>query len=81
MLKAVDGIFVLRNIPKPKKRGSIEYYKEGLSKIDKTALTSLNLAYGILHLYGYYDGSNGVKAILSGFEEAENILKKLKQML
>jgi hypothetical protein len=83
VLKAVDGIFILRNVPKPNKKGrrSIEYYTEGLSHIDKKMLTSLNLAYDMLHLYGYYDGFNGVKGILSGFEEAESILKKLKQML
>src|SRR6266566_357593 len=71
-LKALDGIFILRNIPKPKRKGSIEYYQEGLSKIDKKTLTSLNIAYHILHIDGYYDGFNGVKVILSGFEEAEN---------
>src|ERR1700722_7136774 len=81
VLRAVDGIFILRNIPKPKKRGSIEYYKDGLSKIDKKTLRSLKLAYQILHIDGYYDGFNDVKFIGSGFEEAENILKKLKQML
>ena len=81
VLKAVDGIFILRNIPKSKGRPSIDYYKEGLSNLDKKTLTSLNIAYPILHLYGYYDGFNEVKTISIGFDEAENILKKLKQML
>ncbi len=81
VLSAVDGIFVLRNIPKSKGRPSIEYYKEGLAHVDKKTLTSLNIAYGILHLTGYYDGTNDVVTINRGFEEAENILKKLKQML
>jgi hypothetical protein len=83
VLKAVDGIFILRNIPRPNKGGrpKIEYYTNGLSHVDKKMLTSLNLAYDMLHLYGYYDGFNGVKGILSGFEAADIILKKLKQML
>src|ERR1700691_5383810 len=46
-LKAVDGILLMRNIPKPKKRPSIEYYQKELSNIDKKILTSLNIAYGI----------------------------------
>jgi hypothetical protein len=83
VLKAVDGIFIIRNIPKPHKKGrrSIEYYTEGLSHVDNKILASLNNAYTTLHLYGYYDGYNNVKAISTGFEDAEIILKKLKQML
>lgn len=81
VLKAVDGIFILRNVPIPKGRRSIEYYKDGLSKIDKKTLTSLNVAYALLHLDGYYDGLNHVKTISSGFEEAENIIKKLRQSI
>ena len=81
VLKAVDGIFILRNIPIPKERRSIEYYKEGLSHVDKKTLTSLNVAYALLHLDGYYDGLNHVKTILSGFEQAESIIKKLKNSL
>ena len=81
VLKAVDGIFILRNIPVPKGRRSIEYYKEGLSHVDKKALTSLNVAYELLHLCGYYDGLNHVPTIKSGFDEAENIIKKLKQSI
>src|ERR1017187_1191668 len=81
VLKAVDGIFILRNIPIPKERRSIEYYKEGLSHFDKKTLTSLNVAYALLHLDGYYDGLNHVKTILSGFEQAESIIKKLKNSL
>jgi hypothetical protein len=42
---------------------------------------SLDTAYKILHLYGYYDGINDVVTIGRGFEEAEFIINKLKQML
>lgn len=80
-LKALDGIFLLRNIPKPKGKGSIEYYQHGLSQIDKKILTSLNIAYRILHIDGYYDGFNHIPTIASGFEEAEYIIHKLKQAI
>jgi uncharacterized protein (UPF0332 family) len=83
VLKAVDGIFILREIPRPHKKGrrSIDYYTENMSSIDNKILTSLNNAYSMLHLYGYYDGYNDVKGILSGFEEAESLINKLEQML
>ena len=81
MLKALDGIFMLRNIPKPKRRASVEYYQRELSEVDKKILTSLNIAYNILHLSGYYDGLNDVVTIKRGFEETEYIILKLKQFI
>lgn len=81
VLKALDGIFLLRNIPKQKRHASIEYYQLGLTKIDNKILNALNIAYRILHIDGYYEGFNGVKAIASGFEEAQYIIQKLKQSL
>src|SRR3984957_18804790 len=76
VLKAVDGIFILREIPRPHKKGrrSIDYYTDGMSNIDKKMLNHLNNAYSMLQLYGYYDGYNNVQAILSGFEDAEFII-------
>ena len=81
VLKAVDGIFLLRNIPKPKKHPSIEYYQRGLTQIDKKILTTLNVAYQILHKDGYYDGFNEIFTIKHGFEQAHYILTKLKQAI
>ena len=81
VLKALDGIFILRNIQKPKKRASIEYYQQGLTNIDKKMLTSLNVTYELLHLCGYYDGLNEIYTIKHGFDEAQNIIRKLKQAL
>jgi hypothetical protein len=83
VLVALDGIFLLRGIERgdKRKRLSIEYYKRNLAKIDGKLLDSLNATYDILHLSGYYDGLNLVKAIEGGFEEAEIIIKKLKGML
>jgi len=77
-LKAVDGIFLLREIPKPKRKGSIKYYQIGLAQIDKKILTSLNIAYRILHIDGYYDGFNDIVTIKRGFEEANNLIKNLR---
>lgn len=77
-LKALDGILLAKDIPKPKKRPSIEYYQKELSQIDKKILGSLNVSYSILHLYGYFDGFNDIKTIKRGFEETESIINKLK---
>ena len=81
VLKAIDGIFLLRNIPKPKRRPSIEYYTDGLAHIDKKMLNSLDNAYKILHLSGYYDGLNNIKVIKIGFEKAEYLIQQLKQAI
>ena len=82
VLIALDGIFVLRGIERErKKRTSIEFYQMNLAKVDKKMLHSLNTVYKVLHIGGYYEEFDSVKVISVGFEEAENILKKLKQML
>ena len=80
-LKALNGIFLLRNIPKPKRHASIEYYQQGLTNLDRKILDSLNVAYRILHIDGYYEGFNHAQTILSGFEEAQYIINKLKQAI
>jgi len=41
-------------------------------------LNTLNSAYKILHLYGYYDGIDNVNVIKEGFAEANNIIEKIK---
>lgn len=79
-LKAIDGILLMRDVPKPKRRPSIEYYQKKLSQLDRKILTSLNIAYHILHIDGYYDGFNHIKTIESGFEETENLIHKLGEM-
>lgn len=48
---------------------------------DNKIQNALSIAYRILHVEGYYEGFNGVKAIASGFEEAEYIIRKLRQAL
>ena len=82
VLVAIDAIFILRGIEREKgKRPTIKFYKSNLAKIDKKMSNSLNTVYKILHIEGYYEEFDNVKVISVGFEEAENILKKLKQML
>ncbi len=81
-LVALDAILLLRGIEREKKKkASIEFYEYHLAKIDKKILHSLNDVYEILHLAGYYNEFNNAKIILLAFQEAENILKKLKGML
>ncbi|OGU17150.1 MAG: hypothetical protein A2X61_07865 [Ignavibacteria bacterium GWB2_35_12] len=78
VLKALNMLFNIKNVPKKKGRKSIEYYQEHLSKIDKKLLTYLNNAYHSLHINGYYDGVTEIKMIEAGFENAILIINALK---
>ena len=79
VLKALDGYLVLKNIEPPKgSRKSIEYYQKNIAKLDKKVLNTINNAYNILHLSGYYDGSTSVPVIQEGFELAYDIIDKIK---
>jgi hypothetical protein len=80
VLVALDAWFVLKGIPKPnkKQRKSIEYYMSNIAQIDKKLATALHSVYNVLHLDGYYDGILSVKIINSGFEDAYEIIEKIK---
>ena len=80
LLVALDAWFVIKEIPKPPKkhRKSIGYYMSNISQIDKKLADDLDAAYKILHLDGYYDGMNNVKAINVGFEIAHDIIERIK---
>ena len=80
VLVALNGFLTLKGVERPKKklRKSIEYYQEHLSKLDKKLLSTLNSAYQILHLYGYYDGTNNVSVVKAGFDEAYKIIERIK---
>jgi len=79
MLVGIDGFLELKDIKnKGKRRKSIEYYQENIAKIDRKMLNTLNSAYKILHLYGYYDGIDNVNVIKEGFAEANKIIEKIK---
>jgi hypothetical protein len=78
MLKALDILFEIKNVPKKRGRKSIEYYQNNLTITDKKMLNHLNNAYHILHLEGYYGGINGIKAIEVGFDYAVSVIEALK---
>ena len=79
LLVALDGFLTLKGIPqKGKRRKSIEYYQENITKIDKKMLDYLNSAYEILHLWGYYDGITKASVVKDGFDEAYKIIDKIK---
>jgi Domain of unknown function (DUF5618) len=79
VLLALDGYFLLKGIEKPKKgRKSIEYYTNNVAKLDGKLTKELKAAYDILHLSGYYDGTNSVKVVSTGFEVAHNIIKRIE---
>ena len=79
LLIAMDGFLILKGIEKyPKKRKSIEFYQENLGKINRKMLDDLNIAYKILHLYGYYDGLDDAVVVKRGFDVAQNLIEKIK---
>jgi len=80
LLVALDCFLILKGVQKPtaKERKSIEYYQTNITKIDKKLLDTLNSAYKILHLLGYYDGIEKADVVKSGFEEANKIIEKIK---
>ena len=79
-LVALDGFLLLKGKKKPnkKERKSIEYYQKAITVLDKKLLDSVNVAYKILHLFGYYDGIEDVIVIKRGFDEAYRIIEKIK---
>ncbi len=78
VLIALDGYFLIKDVKAPRGRKSVEFYQESVSKLDKKMLNYFSNVYKVLHLAGYYDGVTNVKVIQAGFEEAYNIIKKIK---
>ena len=78
VLLALDGYFLLKGIQSPKRRKSIEFYRNNVAKIDRKLMDYLNDTYEVLHLSGYYDGVKGVKVVQTGFEYAYVIINKIK---
>jgi uncharacterized protein (UPF0332 family) len=75
VLMAIDG-YLLKKGKEIRKRGrkSVDDYRKELSKIDKKMLEYFNAAYNILHLSGYYDGTNRVSVISDGLKVAQEII-------
>ena len=80
MLVALDGFLTLKDVvlPKGKERKSIEFYHNNLAKLDRKMLNTLNSAYELLHLFGYYDGITRVTVVRDGFEDAYTLIDKIK---
>jgi uncharacterized protein (UPF0332 family) len=81
VLVALDGFLILKGIHKPttaKQRKSIEHYYKEIPKIDKKMHKTLVSVYQILHLFGYYDGTNNVSVVKEGFELAQVLIDKIK---
>jgi hypothetical protein len=81
VLLALDAYLLLKGKEIKKKshqRKSVDDYNRILSEIDSKLLNEYKTAYGILHLYCYYDGNTKYDVVKSGMESAENIIKKIK---
>jgi len=78
VLKALDGYFITKEVKVPKRRKSIEFYRDNIARIDRKLMAHLNNAYTVLHLDGYYDGNVIVDTINSGFKSAYLIIDKIK---
>ncbi|MDR3340562.1 MAG: DUF5618 family protein [Candidatus Symbiothrix sp.] len=78
VLIALDTYLSLKGITKTKGRKSIEYYCEQFGKLDKKMLKHINNAYEVLHLSGYYDGIQDARIVKIGFDEAYEIIDRIK---
>ena len=79
LLIGLDGFLLLKGIkPKGKERKSVEYFQRSITNIDKKMLNTFVSAYQILHLWGYYDGIQRVDVVKLGFDDAYNLINKIK---
>jgi predicted HAD superfamily phosphohydrolase len=79
VLHALDTYLMLKDVEMPKKRRrSIDFYTRNVSKIDGKLLNRLDSVYEILHLSGYYDGILDALVIKRGFDNAYEIINKIK---
>ena len=79
VLTGLDGYLAIKGVrPDKKVRKTIEYYQYNLGKLDRKMLDHLICAYQILHLSGYYDGTQSVNVVKEGFEEAKTLIDKIK---
>jgi predicted HAD superfamily phosphohydrolase len=79
VLLALETYLRLKDVELPKrKRRSIDFYIQRISKIDGKLLKYLDTVYSILHLDGYYDGVLKASVIKDGFDDAYEIINKIK---
>jgi len=78
VLEAVNGILELKGITNvPFKH--VALYRQEMEKIDGTLLDEFNDAYSLLHIAGYYRSAAIVIIIKTGFDTADQIIKRLKK--
>ena len=82
VLIALDTYLTLKDVELPKKkRRSIDFYTRNISKIDGKMLKYLDTVYSVLHLSGYYDGILDAPVIKRGFDNAYDIIDKIKPII
>lgn len=81
VLIALDTYLTLKDVELPKKkRRSIYFYEQNISKLDGKLSKYLDSAYNVLHLSGYYDGELNANVINEGFVAAYEIINKIKPL-
>ena len=78
VLLALDAYLQKKESGKKAKPKSIEEYKARVTKINKKLLSYLLVAYDNLHLAGYYHGTQSVKTVQTGFDNAMSIINYIK---
>jgi hypothetical protein len=79
VLIALDAYLALKDVEMPaKKRRSITFYTQNIALLDKKLLNYLDAVYNVLHLSGYYDGTLDAVVIKRGFDNAYQIIEKIK---
>jgi hypothetical protein len=80
VLRAIDAWLNMKGIEfsSEKRQKSIEFYEYKIARIDKKMLTLLKTVYGALHLSGYYYGVTKISTIKDGFDDAFEIIEKIK---
>jgi len=79
-LGMLESLGNLMNLPKSK-RMDILLLRNYLSQENKKMLNELNNAYGVLHLYGGYDGLGKQTTLQEGFNSAIAIINWVKAKL
>ena len=80
VLHALNAWLKVNGVPDPAKKRdkTIYFYKSNIEERDEDLADSLNSAYNVLHIGGYYRGEMSVKAIDAGFDAAYEIIEKIK---
>ncbi|MCL1955689.1 MAG: DUF5618 family protein [Fibromonadales bacterium] len=80
VLEALKTYLKLKNpeVLKTKERKDIDFYRRHLAKDNKKMLNTLESAYHILHIDGYYEGIKDSDLIKLGFKRAKELIDLIK---